>query len=197
MNTETLPTVAWDTPVETMLASWCDHAKCYIWMHTRAHDEAEKIQTRFLITLHILSTLSGLSNIITGDLVVGTFKIAWLFGGLTLVLTSLAVLQDKMGIAERVMNHRKLALQSLTIKMKIEEVLRLPREARGDCRTFLGYIRSDIHQSMLEKNAAIPRAIREACYTEFKDKPHFDIPDACGQVEHTAIYVALSDSEGI
>jgi hypothetical protein len=194
MRIETAPKrMEWTTQIETLLASWCDHAKCYIWMHSRAHDEAERSVRWYLWIFHTLSTVAGLSNIITGDISVGSFKIAWLFGGLTILLTSLSLLQEKLGLAEKVLNHRKLALQALVIKMKLEEVLSMPREARGDCKTFLRYIKADINQSMVEKNAAIPRKIREACLAEFRNKVNFDIPDICGQVEHTAVYAALSD----
>lgn len=192
--TSSVKQVEWTPPIETLLASWCDHAKCYVWMHSRAHDEAERHVRYYLWTFHILSTLAGLSNIITGDLTLGTFKVAWFFGGLTILLTSLSLLQEKLGLSEKVVNHRKLGLQALVIKMKLEEILSLPREARGDCKTFLKYVKTDINQSMIEKNAAIPRHIREACYAEFHTKAGFDVPDICGQVEHTTIYVAL-DSE--
>lgn len=181
----------WTPQIETLLASWCDHAKCYIWMHSRAHDESEKAVRWYLWIFHSLSTIAGLSNIITGDITVGSFKIAWLFGALTILLTSLSLLQEKLGLNEKVLNHRKLALQALVIKMKLEEILSMPREVRGDCKTFLRYIKADINQSMIEKNAAIPRKIREACFAEFREKPAFDIPDICGQVEHTTVYVEL------
>jgi hypothetical protein len=183
------PRMEWTPPVEKLLASWCDHAKCYVWMHSKAYDEVDKRLRRFMITIHVFSTIAGLSNIITGDTDVGGFKVAWLYGGITILLTSLSLLQEKMGLAERVSNHRKLAFQSLIIKMKIEEVLSLPRDARGDCKTFLRYIKTDINNSMLEKNAGIPHRIRDACYESFKNIPNFDIPDICGQVEHTEVYV--------
>jgi hypothetical protein len=184
----------WSSQIECLLASWCDHAKCYIWMHSRAHDEAEKTVRWYLWIFHTLSTIAGLSNIITGDIVLGSFKISWFFGGLTIILTSLSLLQEKLGLSEKALNHRKLSLQALIIKMKLEEILSIPREARGDCKTFLRYIKSDINQSMIEKNAAIPLKIRQACLEEFSNKPNFDIPDICGQVEHTEVYVALPES---
>jgi hypothetical protein len=184
----------WTPQVETLLASWCDHAKCFVWMHSRAHDEAEHIVRRYLWVYHTLSTLAGLSNIITGDVTIGTFKIAWFFGGLTVLLTSLSLLQEKLGFNEKALNHRKLAIQALVIKMKIEEMLSIPRAARGDCKTFLRYIKGDINQSMVEKNAAIPPHIRKACFDEFSKIPNFDIPDVCGQVEHTSVYLSIEDT---
>ena len=178
----------WTEEIETLLASWCDHAKCYIWMHGRALDIAERRVFYYIWTYHILSTIAGLSNIMAGDLMLGAFKVAWFFGGLTILLTSLSLLQEKLGLNERVLNHRKLGLQALTIKMKLEEILSLPREVRGDCRTFMRYIKNDINATMVEKNATIPRGIREACLLEFRGKEGFDIPDVCGQVEHTKVF---------
>ena len=29
-------TLAWSPSIDAMLAAWCDHAKCYEWMHTEA-----------------------------------------------------------------------------------------------------------------------------------------------------------------
>lgn len=187
--------VEWTVQIEKLLASWCDHAKCFVWMHSRAHDEAERAVRWYLWTFHILSTIAGLSNCITGDISIANFKIAWFFGGLTILLTSLSLLQEKLGLTERVINHRKLTLQALVIKMKLEEILSMPREARGDCKTFMKYIKSDINHSMVEKNAALPQHIRDACLAEFSKKTDFDIPDVCGQVEHTTIYVSSETQE--
>lgn len=190
----TFKDVEWTREIETMLASWCDHAKCFLWMHSRAHDEAEKAVRRYLWIFHSLSTVAGLSNVIAGDAAIGTFKVAWFFGGMTLILSSLSLLQEKLGLSERAINHRKLALQALAIKMKLEEALSMPRAARGDCRTFIRYIKGDINHSMMEKNAAIPLHIRQACLAEFSKIPNFDIPDTCGQVEHTVVLIEDGDT---
>jgi hypothetical protein len=178
----------WVPPIEKLLASWCDHSKCFVWMHSRAHDETEKRLRRFMFIIHALSTVSGLSNIITGTDTIGWFNVSWIFGAITIFLTSLSLLQEKLGLQEKALNHRKLAFQSLMIKMKIEEILSLPREARGDCKTFLRYIKSDINHTMLEKNASIPLPIREECLLKFGKIPEFSVPDVCGQIEHTQIY---------
>lgn len=181
----------WSPQVESLLASWCDHAKCFVWMHSHAHDEAERVVRRYLWIFHTLSTIAGLSNVITGDISIGSFKVAWIFGGMTIILTSLSLLQEKLGFNEKMLSHRKLSVQALVIKMKLEEMLSMPREARGDCKSFIRYIKGDINQTFVEKTAAIPRHIRQACLDEFSKIPNFDIPDVCGQVEHTSVYVAM------
>jgi hypothetical protein len=53
------------------------------------------------------------------------------------------------------------------------------------------YVRADINTASSDSASKIPKAIRDACYSKFKDIPGFDIPDICGQVEHTRIYVPI------
>jgi hypothetical protein len=54
------------------------------------------------------------------------------------------------------------------------------------------YIRADINTASADSASKIPKEIREACFMKFKDIVGFDIPDICGQVEHTRIYMPLA-----
>jgi hypothetical protein len=40
----------------------------------------------------------------------------------------------------------------------------------------------------LAGNAHIPEGIPAACYKKFITTPDFEIPEICGDMEHTAIY---------
>jgi hypothetical protein len=85
--------------------------------------------------------------------------------------------------------HKKLASDWVVIKTKIEEVLALPYSGRRDCKTFLKYIKADINQANLEGDSIIPKHIKAACYSRFKSIEGFNIPDICGDMEHTKIYI--------
>ena len=50
------------------------------------------------------------------------------------------------------------------------------------------YIKNDINQASLNGNNLIPKYIRDACFAKFNSIPNFDIPDICGQLEHTKVY---------
>lgn len=39
----------------------------------------------------------------------------------------------------------------------------------------------------------IPKQIREACNQKFKNIEHFDMPDICGQIEHTKTYLEIKN----
>jgi hypothetical protein len=52
----------------------------------------------------------------------------------------------------------------------------------------LKYLRQDINQVSVAGNAKIPEFIRDECYKKFSQIPDFDLPDICGQIEHTKVY---------
>lgn len=181
--------VVWDSNIDTLLAGWCDNAKCFEWMHTEAHSIFESRARNYMITMNCLTAVAGLSNIIAGGGAAGAFQISWLFGGISVLVSTLNVIQDKLGYQQASALHKKAADKWAEIRSKIEEVLTLPYSGRKDCKTFLRYIKADINAAALEGNSSIPKEIRVACYNRFKTIEHFEIPEICGQMEHTQIFI--------
>jgi len=101
------------------------------------------------------------------------------------------MLQDKLGYQQASLNHNKFANQWGIIRNKIEEIVSLPISARRDCKTFLRYIKADINQASIDGNSLIPKSIRISCYDKFKNIPNFDIPDICGNMEHTKVFISV------
>jgi len=187
--TEPSNTLTWDANIDILLAGWCDNAKCFEWMHSDAHSIYDKRSKQFMISINCLTAIAGLSNVITGGITVNGFQIAWVFGGLSIFVSTLNILQDKLGYQQLSVIHAKLAASWSIIRLKIEETISLPYSARRDCKTFLRYIKADMNQATMDGNSIIPKSIRKACYMEFKTIDKFDIPDICGQMEHTRVFV--------
>jgi hypothetical protein len=183
------PPVAWDINIDTMLAQWCDSAKCFEWMHSETHSVYESRSKAFMIATNCLTAVAGLSNVISGGTRIDGFELSWLFGGISIFVSTMNILQEKLGYSQMSIVHKKLASDWAVIKTKIEEVLALPYSARRDCKTFLKYIKADINQANLEGDSIIPKHIKAACYSRFKSIEGFNIPDICGDMEHTKIYV--------
>ena len=179
----------WNPSIDLLLASWCDNAKCFEWMHTESYSLNSKKSKIFMICINLLTAFSGLSNVITGGYTVNGFQISWVFGSISIFVSTLNMLQDKLGYQQATLNHNKFANQWGIIRNKIEEIVSLPISARRDCKTFLRYIKADINQASIEGNSLIPKAIRISCYEKFKNIPNFDIPDICGNMEHTKVYI--------
>ena len=181
--------LVWDSNIDTLLAGWCDNAKCFEWMHSEAHSMYEKQSKEFMISINCLTAIAGLSNVIAGGITVNGFQIAWIFGGLSIFVSTLNILQDKLGYQQLSVVHSKLASAWSILRLKIEETVNLPYGGRRDCKTFLRYIKADMNQATMDGNALIPKSIRKECYNRFKMIPAFEIPEICGQMEHTHVFV--------
>jgi hypothetical protein len=180
--------ILWSADIDSMLASWCDKAKCFEWMHTEAYSLFDARSKKFMITINCLTAISGVSNVIAGGFTQGGFQLAWVFGGISIAASTLNILQDKLGYQSSAQLHKKLAGDWCAIKAKIEEAITIPYAARKDCKTFMRFIRDDIGKAARDGNSMIPEHIRDACFNKFKDIPGFDLPDICGQMEHTKVY---------
>jgi hypothetical protein len=138
-----------------------------------------------MISTNVLTAFAGLANVIAGGITVNGFQTSWIFGGLSVLVSTLNVLQDKLGYSQRSEQHRKLSNQWDIIRSKIEEIIILPVNARKDCKSFLKYIKADINQASIDGNSLIQQEIKLKCYENFKDIENFDIPEICGNMHHT------------
>jgi hypothetical protein len=180
--------VAWSPEIDRLLAKWCDHAKCYEWMHAEAYSLFDARARGFMIGINCLTAVSGISNVIVGGYSFDGFQISWVFGGISIFVSTLNILQDKLGYAAAALKHKGLAADWATIRTGIEEAIMIPYGSRKDCRTFLKFIKADINEAQKE-GSIIPEKIREECLAKFEAIRGFDIPDICGQVEHTSFYM--------
>jgi len=181
--------LGWSPEIDAMLAAWCDHAKCYDWMHTEAFSLCDTQCKNFMITINTLTAVSGVSNIIAGGYSVNGFQIAWIFGGISIAASTLNMLQDKLGYQASSILHKRLAAEWSSIRRQLEEVITIPYSGRKDCKTFLKFIKGAINTAAAD-GSMIPKKIRDQCYEKFKAVEEFNIPDICGQVEHTRITIS-------
>jgi hypothetical protein len=183
--------VSWDSHIDTLLAKWCDRAKCYEWMHSESHSICETKSHTFLLSINAITAVSGIANTIVGGLTVNGIQCAWIFGGISILVSTLNILQDKLGYGQNAVIHKKLISQWSSIRLRIEEILTLPYSARKDCKSVLQFLRSDLRDAEREGAGLIGKPVRDACFTHFKSIEGFEIPDICGQIEHTKIYEPL------
>ena len=179
----------WTTEIDILLATWCDNAKCFEWMHGETSIDYLKKSKIFMVIINILTAVCGLSNIIAGNININGFQLIWVFGSVSILTSTLNILQDKLAYQPLAESHRKFSAQWSIIISKIEEMLALPPDGRRDCKTFLRYIKADINSVSLDGNNLIPKYIRDACYEKFKNVTNFELPDICGVVNHTKIYI--------
>jgi len=183
--------VGWSASIERMLVRWCDQAKCFEWMHTESYTYFDSRARAIMIASNVLTAIAGLSNVIAGGTTVNGFQLAWAFGSLSILVSITKMLQEKLAYTTKATEHRQYSIQWGTIRRKIDEELSIPPDSRKDCGTFLKYLRQDINQASMDGNAKLPEFVKTACYEKFSKIPDFDIPDICGQIEHTQGYKEL------
>jgi len=179
--------VQWTSSVETMLAGWCDEAKCFEWMHTEAYTRYSKLSTGMSITANTIISLSGIANLVVGSVSQGSNS-SIIFGCISIGIGIVNMLQDKFDWLTLANNFKQASKLWSNVNRKIQEQLSIPPTGRKDCGTFLKYIKQDIDH-VSEYNSAIPEDIRDKCYTKFTAIPNFNVPDICGQLEHTTVYI--------
>jgi hypothetical protein len=175
----------WTKEIDILLTSWCDNAKCFEWMHGETSIDYLKRSKIFMVIINLLTAVSGLSNIIAGNIIINGFQLIWIFGSVSILTSTLNILQDKLAYQPLAEAHRKFAAQWSIIISKIEEIVALPPNVRRDCKSFLKYIKADINQVTIDGNNLIPKNIRDACYEKFKNIPNFELPEMLGVATHT------------
>jgi hypothetical protein len=189
-QSETSSGLQWTPSIDHMLANWCDQAKSFEWMNTEAYSRYSVRSTAMSITVNISIALSGVANLIVGSAQLTNASVppTTILGCVSIFISIISMLQDKFDWITMANNFKQESVQWSNVSRKLEEQLAVPPAGRKDCSTFLKYIKQDIN-TVSATNYMIPKDIRTKCMEKFGKIPNFDVPDICGQVEHTSIYV--------
>lgn len=182
------PQLEWTTEVDILLAKICDEAKCFEWMHTESFKYYQAKSQTLILASNILTSVSGLINLIVGGITVQGFQTSWMFGTISVVVSITNMLQEKLGYSTTATENKQCANIWGVIRRKIEEELSIHPASRKQCSTFLNLIRNDVNKVSLDGNSKIPENILESCKEKFSKVEGFHIPDICGVMEHTHTY---------
>ena len=185
---DTSPGLQWTPAIDRMLANWCDQAKSFNWMHGQAYSRYSKRSTAMNISTNIAISLVGIVNLALASSQVEPMTTSMVTGSVSVAIGIIKMIQEQFNWMVLSSKYKQSADKWGIITRKIEEQVVIPYSGRKDCGTFLKYIKQDINNAS-DTNALIPRDIREKCIDKFGKIKDFDIPDICGQVEHTVIYV--------
>ncbi len=188
------PQLSWTPEIDTLLAKWCDEAKCFEWMHMEAFALYESKSRMLILASNALTSISGLINLIVGGITIQGFQTSWIFGTISVVISITNMIQEKMAYSTIATENKHCATMWGIIRRKIEEELAIPRASRKQCSTFLNLIRDDINKVSIDGNSKIPETILDICKEKFGTIDDFHIPDICGVMEHTHVYPSTSQS---
>lgn len=187
---DTAAGLSWSPSIDRMLANWCDQSKSFEWMNTEAYSRYSVRSTSMSITVNIAIALSGVANLIVGTAQLSDTAVppSTILGCVSIAISIISMLEGKFDWITMANNFKQASVQWSNVSRKLEEQLAVPPGGRKDCSTFLKYIKQDI-TTVSATNYMIPKDIRIKCMEKFGKIPDFDVPDICGQVEHTSVYV--------
>jgi hypothetical protein len=185
---DTAAGLQWSPQIDKMLAGWCDEAKCFEWMYSEAYSRYSRRATVMTIGSNITISLTGIANLVLGVTVSDGTTTSMIFGCVSIGIGVVNMVREQFGWTTLANNYKGSAKHWTEISRKVQEQLIIPPSARKDCGTFLKYIKQDIALAS-EYNTSIPKDIRVKCFETFNVIPNFNVPDICGQIEHTTVYM--------
>ena len=184
---DTAPGLQWTPAIDRMLANWCDQSKSFNWMHGQAYSRYSKRSTAMNISTNIAISLVGIVNLALASSQIEPMTTSMVTGSVSVAIGIIKMIQEQFNWTSLAADYRNSAKKWDHVSRKIQEQVVLPYAGRKDCGTFLKYIKQDINEAS-DTNTLIPKDIRIKCNDKFGKIPDFDVPDICGQVEHTLVY---------
>jgi len=154
------PKVEWSPENEKILVEWCDIAKCYKWLHTRAHQDYSKKHAWFTIPAIIMSTISGTASFAQGSLPVSMQTYApMVIGSVNIFIGILTTIQQYLKISEYNESHRVSAIAWDKFARNIRiELAKHPDERSSEAGHFLKTNRDEFDR-LMETSPSIPLPI--------------------------------------
>ncbi len=166
--------VDWTPENEKIVVEWCDVAKCYKWLHTRAHQSYSHMHAWFTIPAIILSTISGTASFAQGSLPPSMQVYApMVIGSVNIFIGILTTIQQYLKISEYNESHRVSAIAWDKFARNIRiELAKHPDDRAMDAGHFLKANREE-YDRLMETSPSIPESITAEfiqTFSEYEDK---------------------------
>lgn len=199
MNDEIIskkPKLVWSDTTEKLLASWCDVARCYNWLHENSYRKFNSLNYRFTIPVIVFSTLAGTASIgINGYVPENYVNIAQLCVGAVNIFTGiLTTLQNFFRYAQNSQSHLNAAVGWSKLYRNVKTELALERSKRKSANDFIKITRAE-YDRLMEQSPVVPSDIIQ----KFKKSIFYDekliLPDIVNNITHTDIYSETINDE--
>lgn len=165
------PEVKWSLESEKIPGEWCDIAKCYKWLHNRAHQKYSILHACFTIPAIIFSTISGTASFATNSFPKSMQQYApMVIGSVNIIIGILTTIQQYMKISELNEAHRVsgIAWDKFARNISIE-LAKAPEERYLDAGHFLKVYREEFDR-LMETSPSIPKSVTQEFVQIFSGK---------------------------
>jgi len=170
--TSVVKQVDWSPENEKIVVEWCDIAKCYKWLHTRAHQKYAYMHAWFTIPAIIFSTISGTASFAQTSLPLSTQAFApMVIGSVNILIGILTTIQQYLKISEYNESHRVSAIAWDKFARNIRiELAKHPYERTLDAGHFLKTYREEFDR-LMETSPSIPDSVTQEFLQIFSGLP--------------------------
>jgi len=170
--TSAVKPVDWSPENEKIVVEWCDIAKCYKWLHTRAHQKYSYLHAWFTIPAIIFSTISGTASFAQTSLPASTQTYApMVIGSVNILIGILTTIQQYLKISEYNESHRVSAIAWDKFARNIRiELAKHPDERTLDAGHFLKTYREEFDR-LMETSPSIPDSVTQEFLQIFSGVP--------------------------
>ena len=174
-----VPEVKWSKESEKIPSEWCDIAKCYKWLHNRAHQKYSVLHAWFTIPAIIFSTISGTASFAQASLPLSFQAYApMVIGSVNIIIGIFTTIQQYMKISELNESYRvsSIAWDKFARNISIE-LSKAPEERSMDAGHFLKVYREEFDR-LMETSPSIPNEVtKEFVITFSGKKPYWCWPE--------------------
>jgi len=174
-----VPEVKWSKESEKIPSEWCDIAKCYKWLHNRAHQKYSVLHAWFTIPAIIFSTISGTASFAQASLPISFQAYApMVIGSVNIIIGIFTTIQQYMKISELNESYRvsSIAWDKFARNISIE-LAKAPEERSMDAGHFLKVYREEFDR-LMETSPSIPKGVTREFVTTFSGKkPYWCWPE--------------------
>lgn len=174
-----VPEVKWSKESEKIPSEWCDIAKCYKWLHNRAHQKYSVLHAWFTIPAIIFSTISGTASFAQASLPLSFQAYApMVIGSVNIIIGIFTTIQQYMKISELNESYRvsSIAWDKFARNISIE-LAKAPEERSMDAGHFLKVYREEFDR-LMETSPSIPKAVTKEFVKTFSGKkPYWCWPE--------------------
>lgn len=184
----------WKAEEERILASWCDRAQCYEWMHYKAHLKYKSKNAWFTIPVIIISTVTGTANF-AQDRFGEDYK-DWVVmgvGGANIIAGIITTVYQFLKVSELNEAHRVAALSWGKFCRNLRSELSKHPLDRVNHEHFVGMAKEE-YDRLIEISPIVPTHIIKEFNSKYGDIDTFTKPEICAKTFGTEVY-QITESE--
>jgi hypothetical protein len=178
----------WKSEEERILASWCDRAQCYEWMHYKAHLKYKSKNAWFTIPVIIISTVTGTANF-AQDRFSDDYR-PWVVmgvGGANIIAGIITTVYQFLKVSELNEAHKVAALSWGKFCRNLRAELAKHPLDRVNHEHFVGMAKEE-YDRLIEISPIVPTHIIKEFNKKYGDIDTFTKPEVCAKTFGTDVY---------